>query len=174
MMQEDRYTEAAEHFGAIAQKYCDVVDSASNLEKRELLAQVYEILPALIDAAIRLPLPNNIEDDSEEKVNEGSVQTHPTRMNGDSWHKLYGSLKERLGDADLYWMVFDAVKGTEAIRGSLADDIADIYRDLKEGLAFKNKGSLQDAIWEWHFGFDSHWGHHAIGALKAIHDIRNY
>jgi len=95
-------------------------------------------------------------------------------MDGDAWRKLYGSLKEKLGDADSYWMVFDAKKDNEAIRGSLADDIVDIYRDLQEGLVLKNKACPQSAIWEWRPLFDSHWGYHAMDALKAIHHIRNY
>jgi len=57
MTEEDRYTEAAEHFGAIAQRYCDIVDSALNLEKPELLAQMYDVLPTLIEGAIHLPVP---------------------------------------------------------------------------------------------------------------------
>ena len=46
-------------------------------------------------------------------------------------------LKGKLGDWDLYHQVFDPTQDDEA---SLADDIADIYSDLKEGLAFVQAG----------------------------------
>jgi hypothetical protein len=38
---------------------------------------------------------------------------------------------------------------------SLADDIADIYRDLKKGFALL--GSRDGAVWEWRHGFEHHW-----------------
>jgi len=67
--------------------------------------------------------------------------------------------------------VFDPTKDSEAISGSLADDIADIYRDLKKGLELKETYPRQPeaAIWQWRFGFYSHWGKHAMDALLAIH-----
>jgi len=41
-------------------------------------------------------------------------------------------------------------RDTEAIHGSLADDIADIYRDLKDGLVLKEtrRSQPEDLIWE--------------------------
>jgi hypothetical protein len=77
-------------------------------------------------------------------------------------------LKEKLGDWDSYRQVFDPTEDTEAIFGSLADDIADIYRDLQEGLVLC-EARPQDAIWEWRLLFYSHWGKHAINALLTTH-----
>lgn len=87
------------------------------------------------------------------------------------WERLYQSLKEKLGEWNLYWQVFDPTKDSEAIRGSLADDVADVYRDVKEGLDCHNPDStLQgEAIWVWRVGYYSHWGKHAIDALRTIH-----
>jgi hypothetical protein len=78
-----------------------------------------------------------------------------------------------LGDWDLYWQVFDPTKDSEAIHGSLADDIADIYRDIKEGLGLQDPDiTLQrDAIWSWRLGYYSHWGQHAINALYMAHAL---
>jgi hypothetical protein len=174
--QDDHKAQIAGRFGVIARKYCAVVDSARSLEKSDLLNRMYEVLPALIDAAIHLP-DVSVSDSTDGEPNENSSQGSPTaRMADAERHELYQSLREKLGDTDLYRMVFDAAKSTEAIHGSLADDIADIYRDLREGIVLMNesKTSPQNVIWEWRLGFESHWGHHAMNALKTIHDIRNY
>ena len=48
--------------------------------------------------------------------------------------------------------------------GSLADDAADIYRDLPSGLN-------DNAVGEWRFGFDNNWGKHAAEALYALHSL---
>ena len=86
-----------------------------------------------------------------------------------SGHNFTTVSKRLLEDWDLYWQVFDPTKDSEAIYGSLADDIADIYRDLKEGLDDIHLARAEDIIWEWRLGFSSHWGKHAIDALRTIH-----
>lgn len=60
-------------------------------------------------------------------------------------------------DWNLYWMVFDPRTDNEAIHGSLSGDIADIYRDLKDGIVLKetNEVPASETIFEWRFGFTS-------------------
>jgi hypothetical protein len=73
--------------------------------------------------------------------------------------------------SDGYWDVFAPLneEDTESVFNSLADDLADIYRDLKRGLLLYNQGHIVEAIWEWRFNFDIHWGTHLVGAQRAIH-----
>lgn len=60
--------------------------------------------------------------------------------------------------------VEDPTPGT----GHLADDLADIWRDLKSGLALYEKGNHAAAVWEWRNSFNIHWGRHAAAALYAL------
>jgi hypothetical protein len=53
--------------------------------------------------------------------------------------------------------------------GDIADDIADIFRDVRNGLWYFDTGRLPDAAWEWAFGFQSHYGRHAAGAVRILH-----
>ncbi len=163
--------EAANRFGSVAQRFCSVVDSAPNLDRTELLVRVYRILPQLINEAIDLPNVELSDDEGQEEERRKSQARVQARLSQAQWAQLYAFLREKLGDWDLYWQVFDPTKDNEAIRGSLADDIADIYRDLKEGLVLsKAQQALpEDNIWEWRLGFYSHWGKHAIDALRTIH-----
>ena len=52
--------------------------------------------------------------------------------------------------------------------GDLADDLADIWRDLKGGIALYEAGNHAAAAWEWRDSFNMHWGRHASGALYAL------
>lgn len=52
--------------------------------------------------------------------------------------------------------------------GDIADDLADIWRDLRGGLALYEKGNRAAAAWEWRDSFNIHWGRHAAGALHAF------
>ena len=61
--------------------------------------------------------------------------------------------------------------GSAPVMASLSDDIADIYRDLQGGLVAFRAGEIDDAVWEWRFGFDTHWGRHAAHGLFALHAL---
>ncbi|MFC4728403.1 DUF5063 domain-containing protein [Coralloluteibacterium thermophilus] len=52
--------------------------------------------------------------------------------------------------------------------GDVADDLADIWRDLKGGLALYHKGNDAAAAWEWRDSFSIHWGRDATSALYAL------
>jgi len=57
----------------------------------------------------------------------------------------------------------------DAIAGDIADDLLDVYVDLKEGLVYYDSGHPAHAVWHWRFTFGVHWGHHATSALRALH-----
>jgi hypothetical protein len=59
----------------------------------------------------------------------------------------------------------------DAIHGSISDDLADIWRDVKMGLLAFDSGKpkcIKDAVWHWRFSFGSHWGYHVAGAIRAL------
>jgi hypothetical protein len=163
--------EVANRFASVAREFCSVIDSAPNLDRTELLIEVYRILPQLIGEAIRLPNVELNDDESQEEEIRKSQARDRMRLTDAQWGQLYESLKEKLGDVNLYWEVWDPTKHSEPIYGSLADDFADIYRDLKEGLNLSemHQAIPEDNIWHWRLGYDSHWGKHAIDALRTIH-----
>ncbi|MEI7768302.1 MAG: DUF5063 domain-containing protein [Phycisphaerae bacterium] len=72
---------------------------------------------------------------------------------------------------DTYGEVFDPLRipPEEPVIGMLSDDIADIYRDVVTGLRAYHAGRRAQAVWEWRFNFNVHWGKHATGAIRALH-----
>ena len=71
---------------------------------------------------------------------------------------------------DHYHAVFDALNHVdkEPVKCSLKDDLADIYRDLFEGLEYHRRGRTAQAAWVWRLGYYSHWGRHAVHAQTAV------
>ena len=53
--------------------------------------------------------------------------------------------------------------------GDITDDISDIFRDVRKGLWYFERGRVADAAWEWAFGFQHHWGRHAACAIRTLH-----
>ncbi len=52
--------------------------------------------------------------------------------------------------------------------GDVADDLADIWRDLKSGVLLYRKGNYEAAVWEWRESFRIHWARHAAEALYVF------
>jgi hypothetical protein len=55
------------------------------------------------------------------------------------------------------------------VEASLSDDILDIYKDVKKGILLYEKNEHIEAIWEWKFCFEIHWGSHAVDEIRALH-----
>lgn len=72
---------------------------------------------------------------------------------------------------DLYVDVFDPLAVYDkkpATYASLADDLLDIYRDVKPPLIAWNAGNYLDAVWDWRYSFETHWHRHATSALRVL------
>ena len=71
---------------------------------------------------------------------------------------------------DEYASIFDphGDPADETVTGSLADDLADIYRDVGDAVAAFDAGRPTCARWELTEGRRIHWGRHATGAIRAL------
>jgi hypothetical protein len=92
-------------------------------------------------------------------------------LGSDETAALCRSLGALIGDRSFYREIYDPFESPEEseVAGLLADDFADIYRDLQDGLDKWNRGETGEALWEWRFNFENHWGEHLTGALRALH-----
>lgn len=160
---------ALQDFAETAREFCRTIEDRANLEAVGLLGAVHLLLAKLYLAALSLPSADVLS--SEEQVDPVRHPANPDRVTHDEWRELFASLQELIGAQDSYREVFDPYKPISEgeVTGSIADDLADIYRDLKVGLAAWDRGQSGDALWTWRFGFESHWGEHATGALRALH-----
>ena len=57
----------------------------------------------------------------------------------------------------------------ESVMGDIGDDLADIYRDIADALSLYDGGHVVESLWAFRESFRNHWGHHAVGAINAIH-----
>ena len=72
-----------------------------------------------------------------------------------------------------YWEVFDPYADDDPVCGDLIDDLSDIAADLKVGMKEYEAGRFGNAIFEWKFGANKHWGQHIVDALRALHAARS-
>jgi len=94
--------------------------------------------------------------------------------------ELYSQLHRLLGERDKYWLEFDtdvdAENGMSNMSGSLADDITDIYFELKSGLDMLTTDPDHPfrAAKRWQSGFVLHWGQHLVDAERHLYELNVY
>src|SRR5262249_12081446 len=91
----------------------------------------------------------------------------------EDWHALYGDLTVRLGRCSSYFDVSDPYDQThrEPVSMSLADDLADIYRDLRNGLLSEQSAGAAPAkarLCACRSAFSNLCAAHAATALRAL------
>lgn len=148
---EERLPGAGE-FAAEARRFCAFVRCADELPLDLRLREARRRMAALYRAALDLPDPAALDvDDSDAPDVEG------------------GRVEPSFGKADVYWLVPDPTEEQAPTVSLLSDDFGDTYLDVARGLQLWDRGKLDDAVWEWRFNFDAHWGRHAVDALRALH-----
>lgn len=149
---------AAREFAELARHFCGVVEAPGS-DGGALLRDVHPLLARLYAAA--LALPHADPSDGPGAAGAGAAED-----------RLRRTLAGLLGERCHYREVFDAYDFEEdPVVGDLADDLASIHRELWDGLRLWDGGRRQDAVWEWRFGFETHWSEHATGALRAIRTL---
>ncbi|EXJ13813.1 DUF5063 domain-containing protein [Imhoffiella purpurea] len=139
---------------ALARRYCDLIDTSSD-DLDAWLREVADLLPRL-HAAIASCCVGDV------------YWERPDPVDLDARFDLFARLRRLLADRDSYWLEFDCVQeGAEAMTGSLADDLTDIYCELKQGLGLFDRDP-EHAIAAWSAGYDRHWGRHLIDAERHL------
>lgn len=140
----------------LAEEYCLLVESCDG-EKFDWLQQVSGLL-VQIHAAVSA-MEHAVADDD-----------HRFIIDLDARFELYTHLKELLGERDAYWMKYDATGDNTHMSGSLADDLTDIYCELKSGLRLV-EGAPEMAIEGWRKGYLLHWGQHLTDAQRHLYEL---
>ena len=147
-------------FVAEARRYCALIENeergtASAFEKECLV-----VLLRLYQQMLRLPSTDPPDPELPEQIRH------------EEWQAVWERTSQRT-EHDQYWEVFEpfARNKPDPIYGSISDDLADIWRDVKEGLSTFDSGKpncIKDAVSHWRFSFGSHWGYHVAGAIRAL------
>lgn len=159
------YSSTIVEFVASTNEFCRYAEHAGEIEGRELLAILQRLLPFIyLKASLLPPLEPVFGEGNEKFVRE------------EDWNRIHDTIKAKLGTADAYLEVFDdRMKESETpVVVSLAENIADIYQDLKDFLILYQTGTselMNDALWECRMNFENFWGQKLVNSLRAIHKL---
>ncbi len=146
-----------------ARSYCRLIDHLPGSQDNGLLLLV-KLLPRLHAAIVAL---------------HPSISADlpvPESQDFDNRFELFSWLRDRLGSRDGYWMEYDDAgldkESRERMSGSLADDLTDIYFELKQGLQMLDSRSPDQIANWWQNGFHLHWGQHLVDAERHLYSLR--
>lgn len=147
----------AESFASVASDFCNWCESATESQEFSALVAA-DHMSTLCRLGLTLGMPDSAEADGEDTI----------VPDGD-WRRVF----ERCSSLPFsyYRVVFDPheSEGAEPVLGDLGDDIADVYRDLSQGLCKFRSGRVEEAERDWCLAFWSHWGRHSASAFYALH-----
>lgn len=150
-------------FVAVANEYCKYAEHAGELKGDEMLKILQRLLPLLYLKASLLPAMEPFFEDGNEKF-----------VTESDWNMIHNTLRGKFGTANEYLDLPDDIlnEPETLISSSLAENIADIYQDMKDFLLLYQTGTqevMNDAIWECRMNFENIWGQKLVNAMKAIH-----
>jgi hypothetical protein len=162
-MSDPVYSRTVIEFVAVANEYCKYAEHAGELKGDEILKILQRLLPLMYLKASLLPDLDPIFEDGNEKF-----------VTESDWYRIHDILKEKFGTANDYLELFDEkfIESETPVPSSLAENMADIYQDIKDFLLLYQTGTqevMNDAIWECRLNFENIWGQKLVNAMKAIH-----
>lgn len=142
----------------VAREYCALIEAVGE-DAQGWLKHVVQVLPQL-HAAISAVL----------ELDES--RGNPLEANLDVRFSLFRKLHQILGEKDAYWMEYD-LGHEECKSGSLADDLTDIYCELKQGLRMleQENADPEVVLLNWREGYKIHWGRHLLDAERHLYEL---
>lgn len=142
----------------LLEEYFEIIENCSAIPKDELLRKCAYLIPIIYATAQKIPAPREIRE-TEIKIDKESIAVP------------MGDLLKLLGDEAFYDEVFDPTRDEELVKGCIADDLTDIYTDLKVGYLkwrIDTDESRDEALWDWTFSLDHHMGDHMVDVLRPL------
>jgi len=168
-MENDRealvYSGAVIEFVAVAREVCSFLEQAEGFAKPVFMDKTRKILPLLYYKAVMLPSTEAFFEDGPERF-----------VTEQEWQIIHDTILNKLGKHNDYPEVIDPViRDTEdKVGGSIAENLADIYQDLKDFVMVYRMGTVElmnDALWECMQHFDQEWGQKLLNSLRALHNL---
>ena len=146
----------------VANDFCLFLEKEEEIPRENLLKYLQKVLPLIYLKASLLPeIIVSDEDAIEHYVTE------------EQWEDMFNLIRNTLGRDDEYYMV-DAGEHShhDPVKASIAENIADIFQDLKDFVLLYQKPLLafkENAVRDCRNLFETRYGYRVVNAHKAIH-----
>lgn len=148
----------------VAHEYCLYLEKADEYGKGPLMDFISKISPLLyLKGALLLPVVASDPDANERFVTQ------------EQWEDMFLTLHRIFGEDDLFWVAIPESDGQYTLmRASLAEQLADIYQDMKDFVLLYQKNlqsSRENAVSEIKRLFSTHWGVRLVQIQRHVHTL---
>lgn len=153
-------------FVTVAAEYCAFIERSEGMKRAEFVDTLLKVLPLLYIKASMLA--------ECEMMGEDGLETFVTE---DDYEVVRINLQELLADRDDYLDVFveDMKYSDTPIRKSIAEDLTDIYQDVKDFVCQFRSGlneTMHDALVTVREHFAQYWGQTLVNTMRALHEVK--
>ena len=161
-IQDPLYSRKVIDMLTVSNEYCLFMETAEDRKKEDIFQYMQKLLPLIYLKASLLPdIPVNDENAAEHFVTE------------EQWENLFNILSIKLGEDDIYYFIdLNEKSHSDPVRASLAENLTDIYQDLKDFVLLYQKpfrSSQENAVNDCKILFETRFGYRLINAQQAIH-----
>lgn len=158
------YSRQVVEFAASANEYCKYLESTQDINGIEILKVMQRLLPFIYLRASLLPLLEPVLEETNEKT-----------VTEFDWTRMHDNLLSKMGNNDPFPVIVSAGDPSDGLyTGSIAENLTDIYQDLKDFIVSYKSGKeevMNDAVWEVLMNFEEFWGKKLLNVLSAIHSV---
>lgn len=157
-------TDVVEFMTIVAQT-CLFFEQSGQRSREDLVDKLLKLLPLLYLKAQLVSTPERcLSGESQRFVSE------------DDYNQVQNDLLRLLEPDDTYLDMQESENtfGEEPVQRSIAEDLADIYQELKDLAGNYQSGdedTMNDAVADCMDAFREHWGTKLLSALRALHQI---
>lgn len=147
----------------VAHEFCLFMEKVDSYSQEDILNYFQKIIPLLYLKGSLLP--------DIEVTDDSYVERYVT---AETWEIVFNELRNKLKPLDNYWVLAHS-DDTEASKANIADNLTDVYQDLKDFVILYTKNTQtarENAAYECKLLFETHWGIRLLNALKAIHMVK--
>lgn len=148
----------------VANEYCLFMEDIENKSKKAIFDFIHRVLPLMYTKGSLLP-------ELEVEYPEANMRF----VTEEQWEKLFTDLREKFADSDEFWIIDPQyINETEPLKASLAENLADIYQDMKDFILLYQKNTVaarQNAINDCKILFSNHWGYSISNIMAQLHHL---
>jgi len=146
----------------VANEYCMFIEKAYDYNKEDILQYLHRIIPLLYLKGSMIP---------DLKVE--NPEAYERFVTEEVWENIFNELRNKFGRDDEFWFIDEHnFQGDEISKGSMAEQLTDIYQDLKDFVFLYSKNtadSIINSIAECRHLFQSNWGYKTLRIQKNVH-----
>ncbi|PLX13269.1 MAG: hypothetical protein C0598_04055 [Marinilabiliales bacterium] len=148
----------------VANEFCHYLDTCEKKSKKGVLDFVNRICPLLYLKGSLLPDIEVEDPDANERF-----------VTAENWETIFTMLRDKFMKDDEFWLIDPQhVNEDEPLKASLAENLSDIYQDMKDFILLYQKNTFvarQNAISECKLLFESHWGYRIANIMPRLHHL---